>query len=185
MENWEIIDVVRTAEQDSDLLLAYAIDKPKKGTKKDVATIDVLGWIVGKKSPTVAVEIMNGDRLLQRIPIDVPRADVGERFSTVPEAKNSGFEATVELIGLENTPQPPFEKEGELVLEAIFKDEARLRIGVVRYKLELSVAELEDVPVAETEVQEQESVDLEKIKADLERSRAFLQKMEEQLTINN
>ena len=100
MENLEILDVVRTAEQDSDLLLAYAIDKPKKGTKKDVAAVDVLGWIVGKKSPVVAVEVLSGERVLRKIPIDLPRDDVGKRFSTVPEAKNSGFEATVELMGL-------------------------------------------------------------------------------------
>ena len=174
MESLEIIDVVRTAEQDSDLLLAYAIDKPKKGTKKDVATIDVLGWIVGKKSPTVAVEVMSADRLLRKIPIDIPRADVGKRFSTVPEAKNSGFEATVELIGLP--------EEDNLVLEAVFKDEKRLKIGAVRYKLESSAVELEEnISVVETELEEQESVDLEKIKRDLERSRAFLKKMEEDL----
>ncbi len=181
MENLEILDVVRTAEQDSDLLLAYAIDKPKKGTTKDVAAIDVLGWIVGKKSPVVGVEVLNGERVLRKIPIDLPRLDVGQRFSTVPEAKNSGFEATVELMGLP--------EEDDLVLEAVFKDETRLQIGVVRYKLESSVVELEEVPVAETvaetEVEEEESVNLEKIKGDLERSRAFLKKMEEQLTINN
>lgn len=177
MEKLEIIDVTRTAEQDSDFLLGYAIDKPKKGTNKDVAAVDVLGWIVGKKSPAVAVAVMNGDRLLRKIPVEMGRADVGQRFYTVPEAKNSGFEATVELIGLP--------EEDDLVLEAIFKDESRLKIGEVRYKLESSVLELEEVPVAETvaetEVEEQESVDLEKIKGDLERSRAFLKKMEEDL----
>ena len=180
MEGLEILDVVRTCGQDSDLLLAYAIDKPKKGTKKELAAIDVLGWIVGKKSPVVAVEVLNGDRLLRKIPIEIPRDDVGQRFSTVPEAKNSGFEATVELIE-ENPPQPPFERgekrEGNLTLEAVFKDEIRLKIGEVRYKLESSIVELEDVPV--------EEVDLEKIKGDLERSRAFLKKMEEQLNINS
>lgn len=174
MENMEIIDVVRTAEQDSDLLLAYAIDKPKKGTKKDVGAIDVLGWIVGKKSPTVAVEVMNGERVLRKIPIDLARLDVGKRFSTVPEAKNSGFEGTVELIGLP--------EEDDLILEAVFKDETRLKIGEVRYKLESSVVELEEsVSVVETEVEERESVNLETIKGDLERSRAFLQKMEADL----
>jgi len=173
MEKLEILDVVRTAEQDSDLLLAYAIDKPKTGITKDVAAIDVLGWIVGKKSPVVEVEVLNAERVLRKIPLDIPRADVGKRFSTVPEAKNSGFEATVELMGLP--------EEDDLVLEAVFKDETRLKIGEVRYKLESSVVELEDVPVAETVVEEQESVDLEKVKEDLERSRAFLKKMEEDL----
>ena len=64
MGNLQVLNVVRTAENESDLLLAYAIDKPKKETKKDVAAIDFLGWIVGKKSPAVAVEVINGDRLL-------------------------------------------------------------------------------------------------------------------------
>lgn len=173
MENLEILDVVRTAAQDSDLLLAYAIDKPKKGTKKDVAAIDVLGWIVGKKSPVVGVEVMSGDRLLRKIAIEIPRDDVGKRFSTVPEAKNSGFEATVELMGLP--------EEDDLVLEAVFEDETRLKIGEIGYKLESSVEDLEEVPVAETVVEDRESVDLEKIKGDLDRSRAFLKKMEEDL----
>ena len=178
MENLEILDVVRTAEQDSDLLLAYAIDKPKKGTTKDVGVIDVLGWIVGKKSPVVAVEVLSGERVLRKIPIDLPRDDVGKRFSTVPEAKNSGFEATVELMGLP--------EEDDLILEAVFDDETRLKIGEISYKLESSVEDLKEVPVgeivAETQVEEEESVDLEKIKGDLERSRAFLKKMEEQLS---
>ena len=171
----EILDVVRTAKPESDLLLAYAIDKPKKGTKKDVATIDVLGWIVGKKSPAVAVEVKLADRLLRKIPVEVSRLDVGKRFSTVPEAKNSGFEATVELIDLP--------EEDHLILEAVFQDETRLKIGAVRYKLESSVVEVEGLLEEEIKVEDRESVDLEKIKADLERSRAFLKKMEEQLTI--
>ena len=59
MEKLQIIDVARTAEQNSEWLLGYAIDKPKKGTNKDVAAVDVLGWIVGKKSPAVAVAVMS------------------------------------------------------------------------------------------------------------------------------
>lgn len=177
MENLEILNVVKTAESESDLLLAYAIDKPKKGTKKDVATIDVLGWIVGKKSPVVAVDVINGDRVLRKISIDVPRTDVGARFSTIPEAKNSGFEGTVELMGLP--------EEGDLFLEAVFDDESRLKIGAIQYKLETSVVELEQVSqektVEITEVSTGVPVDLDKIKGDLERSRAFLKKMEENL----
>ena len=166
----DILDVVRVTPSDSELLLGYAIDKPKKGNKIDSTEIEILGWIVGKKSPAVAVEVVNNNRILRRIAVDEPRPDVGKFYADVPEAKNSGFMAIVDLLGLPET--------DELLLEAVLADESKILIGKVEYQLHL----VDEEPEANVIIEKHKSpIQLEEIQANLERSRAFLKKIESDL----
>lgn len=166
----DILDVVRVEPNESELLLSYAIDQPKKGNKIDGTEIEILGWVVGKKSPVIAVEVINGDRVLRRILIDENRPDVGKLYPNVPEAKDSAFVAMMDLLGLPET--------DELLLETVLADESKILIGKVAYELHSVDKESEE----NVKIEENKSpIQLEEIKANLERSRAFLKQIKKDL----
>ncbi|MGB3514315.1 MAG: hypothetical protein WBA93_34920 [Microcoleaceae cyanobacterium] len=166
----DILDVVRVKPGDSELLLSYAIDKPKKGNKIDGTEIEFLGWVVGKKSPAIAVEVVNNDRVLGRIPVDESHPDVGKLYANVPEPKNSGFVAMMDLLGLSET--------DELLLQAVLSDQSTILMGRVGYELHLLDRELEEnVQIEEHKL----PIQLKEIQAELDRMRTFFKKIQEYL----
>jgi glycosyltransferase involved in cell wall biosynthesis len=90
----------------------------------DAGALDIAGWVVGNGSRAVAVEVLEGGRLVQRIKVDFPRPDVAAVFPNVPEAHRSGFRTSVSLFGKTT--------EVELELVAVLKDGRRLTLASVR-----------------------------------------------------
>lgn len=108
-------------------LQACNIDLPKKGDRLNTYSIQILGWVVGKESRVVAVEIVNGGTVVEKVPVDVPREGVGKRFAKLPGAKNSGFAATVGLLGLPMV--------SELTLQAVMEnDKGRIPLGRIQFR---------------------------------------------------
>jgi len=95
----EILEVQKLSKQ-SELLLGFNIDSLKKGKKIDTPSIPIAGWILSKASPAIAVEILSGGKVLQKVPVGKSRPGVGKRFPEVPEAQNCGFAAAVGVLGL-------------------------------------------------------------------------------------
>jgi hypothetical protein len=121
----EIAEVSTVPTGLSALLWGAYIDLPAHGSLSDIYAISVGGWALGRSSPVVAVELVSEKDVLRRIPINVQRPDIAARFPSIPEAENSGFRVTVNVLGL--TP------EGfELSVKAILQDEKRVQIGVIR-----------------------------------------------------
>jgi len=102
------------------------IDMPKKGDRLNNYSIKILGWVIGKKSPVAAVEIISGGRVIKKVPVELPRPGVGKRFPKLPGAKNSGFAATVGLLGLP--------MGGQLILQAVLEDSKRLPLGRIKFR---------------------------------------------------
>ncbi len=102
------------------------LDLPKKGDRLNTYSIQILGWVVAKQSPVAAVEIVYGGKVIQKVPVELPRPGVGKRFPKLPAAKNSGFAATVGLLGLP--------MGGELTLEAVLEDSKRLPLGKIKFR---------------------------------------------------
>jgi glycosyltransferase involved in cell wall biosynthesis len=119
----EILEV-SLSELDSERLWGRHIDLPKPNTQTEASAVDLMGWVLGKSSPAVAVELLHDGRVIRRFPLNYRRPDIAEAFPDVPNAEDSGFKTTVSLLGA--TP------ELEVSLQAVLKDQNRVPIGVIR-----------------------------------------------------
>jgi len=72
----------------------------------------------------VAVEVVHGDAVLRRVPLNHRRPDVAAAFPGVANAEQSGFRATVSLLG--TTP------DVEARIQAVFQDQRRVALGTIR-----------------------------------------------------
>jgi glycosyltransferase involved in cell wall biosynthesis len=118
----EILDVSLTETVSTRLRGRYIDTVP--GTKTAGYLAQISGWVLGRESPAVAVELLNGSNVCRRVPVNIHRPDVAEIYPRVPEAEYSGFKIQMSVLGL--TP------EIELVLQAVLKDQSRVPIGVIR-----------------------------------------------------
>jgi len=161
--NWfEIQEVVRVPASDCSALVDFCIDRPQKGSRVNVAEVEMAGWVLGKTAPAIAVEVIRGDRILRTIPVSDPRPDVAAVHPDRPTAGVCGFKGTVNLGQVSG--------EEELTLQAVLRDETALIFGRVRFA------------IAEPEVSEANLPDkLRRAEADLERSRAFLERVKANL----
>jgi Sulfotransferase family len=121
----EILDVSLSAT-DPELLWGCAIDNPRNGSKTNTYTIDVSGWVLGKNSPAIAVELVSDGRVLKRISTNNFRPDVGKVYSEVPGSEHCGFFTTVGVIGTS--------AQAELLIYAVLEDNSRVSMGVVKFQ---------------------------------------------------
>jgi hypothetical protein len=118
----EIVDVAKSRLH-PERLHGRNVEAPKVGSQVDSDTIRVVGWVVGRSSPVSVVEIVHDGTILQKVPIDVERPGVAERFPEVPGARQSGFRTKVTI---------PASSEFDLVVRAILHDESRVQLGTIR-----------------------------------------------------
>jgi hypothetical protein len=127
----EIVDVALT-DLDAEQLRGRNIEVPKTDSRIDSGTIPIIGWVLGRSSPAVTVEVVHNDPVLQNAPIDVQRPDVAAAFPEVPGPERSGFRTTLTV---------PDTGEGELLVQAVLQEEGRVPLGVVRALQRRSVEE--------------------------------------------
>ncbi len=125
----EIMDVI-SYPLEGNLLFGFHIDLPQKGDKVNSYVIEILGWVLGRKSPALSLEIVNGHRLMSRVSIRKPRPGVAKHYQELPKAKTCGFAAEVGIAGL------PQNQESELTFRAVLKDKTVVNIAGIklRYK---------------------------------------------------
>ncbi len=122
MTSVEIVDVVN-ADLDAGQLRGRNIEVPKTGSRIDGDTIFVIGWVLGRSSPAVTVEVIYDGKVLQSAPIDVRRPDIAAAFPDASEAELSGFRTTVAI---------PNTGESELLVQAVLQDEGTIPLGIIR-----------------------------------------------------
>ncbi len=105
-------------------LLAFSIDVPRSGGTEDIYALRVEGWVLGRKSEAVSVEVRHGQELMHAVPVHHRRRDVAEAHPDAPGAQRAGFRALVGVVGLPRV--------FELELEAVLADGARAPMGTVR-----------------------------------------------------
>ncbi len=118
----EIEDVAK-AQLNGEQLHGRNVEAPKMGSLADGDTIRVAGWVVGRSSPALAVEIVHDGTILQSVPVRVHRSDLVEAFPKVPGAKQSGFRTNVSI---------PNSPKFELLVQAVLHDESRVPLGTIR-----------------------------------------------------
>jgi glycosyltransferase involved in cell wall biosynthesis len=118
----EILDVSLT-ETVSPRLRGRYIDTAA-GTKTSGHLAQFSGWVLGRESPAVAVELLNGNNVCRRGRVNIRRPDVAAVYPGVPEAESSGFMIQMSVLGLTS--------EIEFLLRAVLKNQNRVPIGVIR-----------------------------------------------------
>ncbi|GEM_PF-1715954 len=171
---YEVQDVIRVSASESESLLAFSIDYPSKGTEANSTVMDIGGWVLGKTSPVVAVELIRSGSVFRTIPLNYSRPDVAKRYSKGPSSINCGYQMAIDISGLST--------EEELLLQAVLPDENRVLIATVKLWHNGKIPRTEAHLGLATSLREgQLSSKLEQIKIDLERSRTFLQRVQSEL----
>jgi hypothetical protein len=118
------VDSVQLAALDHGLLHGRNFDGPTPGQHANGQPLRLVGWVLGKATPAVAVEIVAAGRLVSRAPVDVERPDLAIAFPDVEGAGTSGFRAPVSVVGAE-----PFL---DLRARAVLQDQRRVLLGTIR-----------------------------------------------------
>lgn len=137
----EILDVIMFRKTEEHLR-GLSIDQPRLGRTGDGYALDIAGWIVGRSSPVVAVEVIIGatagaaeelrfqilyrGRSIHRAPLNLQRLDIARRYGLPDAEANCGFALTIGVLGL-----PPV---ADLLLEAVCADGNRVLIGAIRVR---------------------------------------------------
>jgi len=106
----------------------FAIDFPRSQVQINTYYLEISGWVIGRSSPVTSIEVTNealnepNNVIASTIP-NLPRIDVGESFSEVSEALNSGFIVGVNLLKL----------PADILLGviAVLADQSRVRLAYI------------------------------------------------------
>jgi hypothetical protein len=123
----EILDVA-LAELDAEQLRGRNIEVPKAESRIDSDTMLVIGWVLGRSSPAVTVEVVYDGTVVRSADVDVQRPDIVAGFPGASGAEQSGFSTTVVV---------PNSAEFELHVRAVLQDEKTVLLGVVRARQRL------------------------------------------------
>jgi len=104
-------------------LVGRAIDRPRPGERSVGASVDLLGWVLGRSSRAVAVEVLHEDRVVQRMTLDHRRPDLTKAFPDVPQADEGGFRTQLQTVGM---------GEVEVTLQAVLADQDRVPLATLR-----------------------------------------------------
>jgi len=110
-------------------LYGYSIGNPTKGELVDANNVKIWGWVLGRVSSVIAIEITDetsvhpNNLILKTVPINVPRPDIAKIFPHVLGASKTGFLTNINLLLL------PIQVS--LGITAVFADQSRVRLAEI------------------------------------------------------
>lgn len=81
-------------------LRGFHLGVPAPGDEPDPRGLLLRGWVLGEEEPALAVEIVAGERVVGRAPVELPRADIAGGHGDLPHAGRSGFEHRLDLLAV-------------------------------------------------------------------------------------
>lgn len=117
----EVTNVV-LSEIVADQFWGFAIDSPKLQAKFDSSYFLISGWIIGKKLPVLAIEVLNNGHLIETISVDQPRPDVAQVYAGIAGAENSGF---IKKLAIANS----VSGKHKILLRAVFSNFNKVLLG--------------------------------------------------------
>jgi O-antigen biosynthesis protein len=118
------IAAIFLSEVSQDYLWGFFIDEPKPGCVKG-NSLDIIGWVVGKISQAISLEILCYGEVVTTTEIDRNRLDVAMAYPQIPEAENSGFFTTINLTTLPH--------KAELNLQVMLANNQRIKLGKIQF----------------------------------------------------
>ena len=119
MTTFEVTEVGLLPER-QERLLGFEIDVPRAGAREQVHALHVVGWVVGRESPVVSVDLIHQGELVRVTPVRGPREDVAAAVGVEP-ATDCVFHVLASLIGLGPSPR--------LELAVSLADGSRVPVG--------------------------------------------------------
>lgn len=90
---------------DTESILGFSIELPLPETSSNDHCFDLSGWVLGRGSRIVQIEVGANDGSVRTIPINYPRADVAAVYPSMDPNEKVGFRASISLVGM----SPEFE----------------------------------------------------------------------------
>jgi glycosyltransferase involved in cell wall biosynthesis len=129
---------VSLAPLDESRLWGFFLDFPKTGTIVEAAAVAIWGWVIGRSSPAVAIEVLDDGRVIRRVPIDTVREDVAKVYPAAPKSSLSGFGTILRMrAGIER----------ELDVQAVLKDHSRVPLATLRLRTQWRPGAAGDTPL--------------------------------------
>jgi hypothetical protein len=120
----EVVDVSLARSEDGRLR-GFELAQPQPG-HSDSTSFPVVGWALGRDARAVSVEIVDGEEVVARSPIDLPRPGLAQKFGDVPDGPAAGFRFRVQARG---------EGEGEVTMRVVLHDDTRVPVATVRARV--------------------------------------------------
>lgn len=118
----QVLETVRV-QQDQENLAGWSLDAPQRGLRSDNGTLEIAGWVVGRDSPPVGIEILADGKVVGHTPVNLARPDVGRRFELSPGSHSAGFQIALAAEG---------EGVSELLLRAVLGDGSPIPLWTIR-----------------------------------------------------
>lgn len=120
----KILGLSTAPETPPEEIVHYWFDEPRAGSERDTFVIHFGGWVIGRHSKVVALEIWFGDQMIRRGPVDRPREDAAAANPDAVYTENCGFQMLMGVLGLP--------REVELAVRFVFEDGSKVQLATVR-----------------------------------------------------
>lgn len=97
------IDEVVRLTPNAGRLADFQLDSPRPGFQGNAYNIPLVGWVLPREKPPLAMELLSTDTVLARFELNDRRPDVAATFPTVPHAGSCAFRFAVSALGLQDT----------------------------------------------------------------------------------
>ena len=126
----QAVDVIKVPDSElSEAIFKWGMAFPKPKIKIE-DSIQIRGWVIGKTSRATEVIVVCNRQILARTPVDQLRQRVSEIYPKIPEAKYSGFEATIDITGMS--------LQSELLVQVILEDRTNISLAKIQPTEEFS-----------------------------------------------
>ncbi|MGB3404536.1 MAG: hypothetical protein WBA77_17765 [Microcoleaceae cyanobacterium] len=115
---------IRLLEYDPELISDFNIDSPKSGVQTTDNTLNLSGWVVGKTSAAVAIELVKNNQVILEEPIKIHRPRVAQRYPQIPGSQKSGFQISISLSEVAFS-------SSEINLKVVLGDTKRVAIAIM------------------------------------------------------
>jgi hypothetical protein len=131
-----LVEITRVlSDPDPELLEAAFLERPllvaiALGQEtSDTYSFQLEGWVIGRRSRAVAVELTHDGKVLWQLPVEVSRPDVAAANPAIAGAELSGFYGPVGVLTMPT--------DFQLTLRAVLEDGTRAEVGVIEGRREL------------------------------------------------
>ena len=143
---WDIIqpikclittELISIPENSKEEILTFHIDKLELTDGEETVQILLSGWIFGRQSKVIYVQILRSNLLIQTVSMNVPRPDVLQNYSycNLELEENTGFNTSWNVL------KSFISDKDELTLKAVFANNTSLPFKVILLNKKFAVSD--------------------------------------------
>lgn len=119
-----LVETIEVLERESEELHSFVLERPAAGAGETTYTVEIVGWVLGRRQPAVAIEVVHDEVVVRRIALEVERPDVAAANPDVPHALLSGFRLPISALN--------FPQGFELSVRVVLEDDSSHEVAVLR-----------------------------------------------------